>query len=83
LTGNYNNDNVQERMMECQALGEILYDVMETFAEAYSERGVGDTGGIMLTMWELVTKQLLANNVDGRRLRVILMELQDDQEDMM
>ena len=83
MTGDYENDNVQERMIECQALGEILYDVMETFAEAYAERGVGDTGGIMLTMWELVTKQLLVNEVDGRRLRVILMELQDDHEDGM
>ena len=35
----------------------------------------------MMVLWELITSQLLRNGVDGLKLRVILMELQDAVEE--
>ena len=67
-------------MLECTAIGEILYDTIETFATKYEDRGIGETGGIMMVIWELLSQQLLRNDIDGNKLRVVLMELQDEHE---
>tara|TARA_R100000353_G_scaffold175888_1_gene147627 strand:- start:1619 stop:1858 length:240 start_codon:yes stop_codon:yes gene_type:complete len=70
----------QKHLLECTAIGEILYDTIETFATKYEDRGIGETGGIMMVIWELISQQLLRNDVDGNKLRVVLMELQDEYE---
>ena len=73
-------EQFEKHLLECTAIGEILYDTIETFATKYEDRGIGETGGIMMVIWELITKQLLRNNIEGNKLRVVLMELQDEHE---
>ena len=74
------NDNIESKLIECSALGEIVYDTIECLLESYEDRNIGCTGAVMMVIWELITKQLLVNHVDGRKMRVVLMELQDECE---
>lgn len=71
----------QEFLDECGALGEIVYDTVEALLTTYEDKGVGGTEPVMMVLWELITSQLLRNGVDGLKLRVLLMELQDDVEE--
>ena len=75
------DQEIEKQMIECTALGEIIYDSVESLCQTYESKGIGMTGGVMMIIWELITTQLLKSGIKGNKLRVVLMELQDDHEE--
>ena len=74
----------RERLIEeASTLGEVWFDSLDTFAGAYQEKGIGSAHCVMLVVWELLTKSLLTHKVQGKKLRGILMELEDEVDKEM
>ena len=72
--------NPEDLLEKSKDVGVVWFDSFDTFIAKGQEAGMFNAEAVALVVWELLTTQLLHHNVEGPKLRVILMELQDDME---
>lgn len=71
----------EELLENSKDTGVVWFDAFDTFITKGQESGMFNAQAVALVVWELLTTQLLHNKVEGPKLRVILMELQDELEE--
>ena len=76
----HDGDNIDETYHNSVALGTIWFNTLDIFCKSYQDLLGAAGGGVMLVVWELITEQLLKHGIAGNKLRVCLMEIQDEIE---
>jgi|TARA_R100000808_G_C2067667_1_gene96469 hypothetical protein len=76
----HDDGSIDETYHNSVALGTIWFNTLDIFCKSYQDLLSTAGGAIMLVVWELITEQLLKHGIAGNKLRVCLMEIQDDIE---